>query len=106
MLGGAAASVPRTLFGIPVIVNPNIGNQIVLADLAEVAYAAGDLEMDLAEQAAVQMDDAPTNASSPVPVATSLVSLWQTNSVALKVLRFANWQVVRGGAVAYMPVTF
>ena len=100
-----AAGIPRTLLGLPAIVNPNVGNQIVLADLAEVAYAAGALEVDLAEGAAVEMRDDPAG-SATTPTGTSLVSLWQTNSVALKTLRFANWQVVRGASVSYMPVTF
>ena len=52
------------------------------------------------------MDGAPTNAisagSPAAPVATEVISLYQTNSVGFKLSRFLNWAVTRDGAVAYM----
>jgi len=55
------------------------------------------------------MDNAPTNASGSlgatdpsVPVPTSLVSLWQTNSVGIRAERFINWGKRRASAVAYL----
>jgi hypothetical protein len=36
------------------------------------------------------------------PVATDLVSLWQTNSVGFLAERTLNWMLRRTGAVAYV----
>lgn len=43
----------------------------------------------------VQMDDAPTN-DSVTPTATTLVSLWQTNSVAYSAVTYLSWAPVAG----------
>jgi HK97 family phage major capsid protein len=111
VLGGAASDIPRTLFGIPMIISKNAGARIVLADLNEVGYAAGGLEIALSSQAAVQMDDAPTNQSTNVgspegTSPTSVVSLFQANATAFRVTRFLNWEVVRSGAVTHMTVAY
>lgn len=49
------------------------------------AYREGD----------VQMDDAPTN-DSVTPTATTLVSLWQTHSVAYAAVTYLSWAPVAG----------
>jgi len=63
-------------------------------DLAEVAYAAAALDADLSDQATIELESAPT----------SMVSLYHTNSIAYILSRYANWSVVRSGAVAYMVI--
>ena len=47
------------------------------------------------------MDDAPINNSASA-TGTSVVSMYQTNSIAIRAERFINWQVARPGAVAWV----
>ena len=98
--------LPRSLLGIPAIIAPNSpAYQITLVDFSEIAYAASPLELDLSEQASVEMESAPTNAvlgGSPLaPIPTETVSLFQSNSTAFRCWRFLNWSVCRSGAVVY-----
>jgi hypothetical protein len=53
----------------------------------------------MSQEASLQMDTAPTQ-SSATPTATSVVSLWQTNSVGFRAERTVNWQRRRDSAVA------
>ena len=98
--------LPRSLLGIPAIIAPNSpAYQITLVDFSEIAYAASPLELDLSEQASVEMESAPTNAvlgGSPLaPIPTETVSLFQSDSTAFRCWRFLNWSVCRSGAVVY-----
>jgi hypothetical protein len=106
---GNGAGDARSLLGLPVIPAPNApAGQVTLADLAEIAYAASAVEVEQGQQATLEMESEPTNAvaagSPEAPVATQLVSLFQTNSVGFKTTRFVNWSVVRDGAVAYSNI--
>jgi len=47
------------------------------------------------------MDSAPTQ-DSVTPTASTGVSMFQTNSVALRAERYINWQKRRAAAVAYI----
>lgn len=99
------------LFGAPVILNANSPQQIALIDASEVVIAASDPEVDRAREATVEMLDAPTgvstNTGSPPsgPIGTSLVSLWQANSIGVKAERFINW-VSTAGSVSYMTTSY
>lgn len=113
-LGAAAGDVPRTLLGIPLLVSSTSPQQITLVDAAEIGFAEDEngLDISVSDQASLQMDDAPTNAAlspgSPTddPVATQVLSLWQTGLVGVKVERRLNWEVARSGAVSYMTVSY
>lgn len=70
------------------------GDEIFLGD-------EGGLQIAMSDQASLVMDSAPTQNSAGVPVATSVVSMWQTNSVAFLVERFINWQRRRTVSVAW-----
>ena len=61
----------------------------------------GQVVVDASREASLQMLDNPTNNSASA-TATSLVSLWQTNSVGLRAERFINWKKRRAEAVQYM----
>jgi len=106
---GSASDLPRSLFGLPTIACPNapIG-QLVLADLAAIAYAVAPIDVERATSASIEMASDPTNAiaagSPTAPTATELVSLYQANAVGFKVARFVNWRA-RDGAVAYLNLT-
>lgn len=101
--------------GLPVIVSEYAGipsspsNHIIVLVNASDIYLAddGQVVIDISREASLEMDDAPTNSvggvgSPSAPVATQLVSLWQTNSVGLRAERFINWAKRRTEAVAYL----
>jgi len=103
-----------TFYGLPVIVSQyaaldgSPGNAVVVLLNASDIYLAddGQVVIDVSREASLEMSDSPTNASaagSPeAPVATSVVSLWQSNSIGIKAERFINWARRRPTAVAYL----
>jgi HK97 family phage major capsid protein/HK97 family phage prohead protease len=101
-----------TFFGLPVIVSnaakqvgspvAGEGNLIVLANAPEILLADdGQVTIDASREASLEMLDNPTNATVG-PTATSMVSMFQTNSVAIRAVRFINWKKRRVEAVAYI----
>jgi HK97 family phage major capsid protein len=104
-----------TLFGLPVIVSQYVptaydpdaaGTDYVSGALVALVNAQdvylgddGGVSVDMSQEASLQMDDAPTN-NSATPTATSLVSMFQTNSVAFRAERTINWAKRRASAVA------
>lgn len=95
------------LEGIPVIGSQyaanldTYGNMVIAIDASSVGLADdGTVEVDISTEASLQMLDNPTNDTS-TPTATTMVSLWQTNSIGIKVERFINWQKLRTGAVQW-----
>ncbi len=102
-----------TFFGLPVIVSNSAkqvgspvageGNLIVLVSQPEILLADdGETTIDASSEASLEMLDNPTNQSVASPVATSQVSMFQTNSVAIRATRFINWKKRRSSAVAYI----
>lgn len=93
--------------GVPVIVsdyiaNPTSGAIVVLVNANDIWLADdGQVTIDASDQTALQMDDAPTN-NSATATHTTLVSMFQTNSVAFRAERFINWQRRRSSGVAYL----
>jgi HK97 family phage major capsid protein len=61
----------------------------------------GGFKVDMSTEASLQMLDNPTNASAD-GTATSMVSMFQTNSVAFLCERIINWKKRRSTAVAYL----
>lgn len=97
------------LEGIPVITSQYVPVGIVVAAVAPEIYLADDgaVSIDLSREASLEMDTAPTNAitdngATPVSVESALVSMFQTNSVAIRAERFVNWRRRRADAVAYL----
>ena len=94
-----------TFFGMPVIVSEYVptvtgGAFVFLVNASDIYFAdEGDIAIDMSQEASLQMDDAPTN-NSATPTATSVVSLWQTNSVGFRAERTVNWERRRESAVA------
>ena len=95
------------LGGLPVIVSQNVptvsaGSYIIMVDTRSLLLADdGQVTIDVSYEASLQMDDSPTNASNPI-AATSVVSLWQTNSLGIRAERYINWVKARSTAVAYI----
>lgn len=96
-----------TLEGIPVITSqymagPTAGDYVILMNAQDVYFADdGGVDVDMSTEASLQMDNAPTN-NSVTPTATSLVSLWQTNSVGFLAERTVNWMRRRDEGVQYL----
>jgi hypothetical protein len=91
-------NVPRSYRGYPIVVSPAAGANLILVDAAAVAMADGGVQLDVSNQAAVQMTDTPD--TPPV----IMVSLWQTNCAAVRVERVINW-TTDANAVQYTELS-
>jgi HK97 family phage major capsid protein len=97
-----------TLEGIPVIAtqyaaNSSGGGNLVIALSAKDIFLAddGNVTVDASQEASLQMLDNPTNsAASGAP--TTMVSMFQTNAIALRAEREITWAKARTDAVVYM----
>ena len=106
--GGEATFIDLTakggqLFGLPCVTTTTVpedssGAQIILLDAGSILLGAGGVEIASGRHASLQMLDNPTN-SSATGLATSHVSMWQTDSVAIKVQRQLNWLVTASDSV-------
>ena len=97
-----------SLNGIPIVASQYAqddgANMLVAVNAKAVALADdGAVSVEASREASLEMSDTPTGASAPA-TAIALVSMWQTNSIALKAERFINWKKLRTGAVAWMTV--
>lgn len=101
--------------GVPVRVSQYLahnggsgGAPFILVDESEIYLADdGSVTLDASDVASIQMDSAPSHDSS-TPTAASLVSMWQTNSIAFRAERFIWWGARRSGAAQWidgMPTT-
>jgi HK97 family phage major capsid protein/HK97 family phage prohead protease len=98
-----------TLDGIPVRVSQYLANNggsggapFILVDEAEVYLADdGSVTLDARDDVSVEMDSAPSS-NSGTPTGASLVSMWQTNSIAFRAERFIWWGARRTGAVQWI----
>jgi HK97 family phage major capsid protein len=101
-----------TLDGIPLRVSQYLANNggsggvpFILVDEAEIFLADdGAVTLDASEQASIEMSDTPAGSSIATVAASSvnLVSMWQTNSLALRAERFIWWGPRRSGAVQWI----
>jgi HK97 family phage major capsid protein/HK97 family phage prohead protease len=97
-----------TLAGIPVVTsqyaaNASGGGNLVIAINASEIFLADDggVTIDASTEASLSMLDNPTT-NSATATAVSVVSMYQTNSIALRAERFINWKKRRAAAVEYM----
>lgn len=91
--------------GLPVITSQYVaptsgGGFIALVSASDIWLADdGQLMIRTSNEASIQMLDNPTN-NSATATATSMVSMFQTNSVAMLAERFIHWKKRRTSAVA------
>lgn len=93
--------------GLPVIVSEyatsdSNGHDVILMNASDIWLADdGEVTIDASREASLQMLDNPTNdaANGGNPIATTMVSLWQTNAIGLRAERYINWQKRRNAAV-------
>ena len=97
-----------TLMGIPVITSQyaanqsGYGNLVIAVDQSSIFLADdGQVTLDASREASIQMSDAPTNDAS-TGSGQSLVSMYQTNSIAVRAERYINWLKARTTAVSYI----
>lgn len=97
-----------TIDGIPVIVSNYVpsdtdGSLFILAFASEI-YLSDDgiITIDISREASILMDSAPAMDSTTPTGATQLVSMFQTNSMAIRAERYVNWKKRRPQAVAYL----
>jgi HK97 family phage major capsid protein len=100
--------------GLPVIVSPNLNvqgspsgtdfsNAIMLIFPSEIILADdGDVSIDISNEASIQMLDNPTNLSTGATAPTTSVSMFQTQSWAIKAVRYVNWVKRRSTAAAWI----
>ncbi len=92
------------LEGVPVITSQYVPNEsggamMILVNASDIWLADdGAVTIDASREASLEMSDAPANTSA-TPTAAQMVSMFQTNSVALRAERFINWQKRRAAAV-------
>jgi HK97 family phage major capsid protein len=95
------------LEGLPVITSEyqhsdSDGDNAVLVNASDIWFADdGQVMLDASREASLQMNDVPTMDASQ-GTGTSLVSMFQTNSVALRAERWINWQRRRNAAVVVL----
>lgn len=97
------------LEGVPVITSENVAanggspadGRIIVALAANSILLADDggVEVNISTEASIQVDDSP---DSPVGAATVMVSMFQTNQVAILCERFITWTKARTGAAVYI----
>ncbi len=97
-----------TFLGIPVLVtnivphSVSAGSIVALIKPSEILLADdGGVNISVSGEASLNMDTAPTN-NSATPTATSVVSMFQTDSIAIRCERFINWSVRRAYGVGYI----
>ena len=94
-----------TLNGIPIIDSATVPTkQLMIVDAADFVVAGGEApRMEMSDQATLHMED--TNPQdlviSPSTVAAPQKSLWQTDSLALRMVMPMNWVQRRAGTIAY-----
>jgi hypothetical protein len=98
-----------TFFGLPVFITnyaptTSAGSVVALVKGDEIFLGdEGGIQVATSDQASLVMDDAPSmNSTTPTPA--TMVSMFQTNSVAFLVERFINWQRRRTQSVVWARV--
>ena len=87
---------------MPVIVSDHVGDIVVLVNAKDIFLARDDgIQVDMSREASLEMADNPAH-DSITPTGASLVSMFQTNSVAIRAEQTINWARRRASAVAYL----
>lgn len=98
-----------SLAGIPVLASQYLasgasyGNMVVCMSAENVALADdGNVTVDASREASIEMSDAPANESAGPTASGYMVSMFQTNSIAIRAEREINWKKLRSTAVNFM----
>ncbi|GAB3282569.1 phage major capsid protein [Larkinella harenae] len=105
---GGITMMGGDLDGIPVIVSEYVpsdttGSIVVMVNAQDIYLGdEGGFQVDMSREASLQMDNAPTQSSVATVTPTTVVSLWQTNSVGFRAERTISWAKRRQSAVAVL----
>jgi HK97 family phage prohead protease len=96
-----------SFMGWPTIVSPTVtADTLYLVDAADFASASGPPRFDVSDQATLHMEDTaplPISATgTPNVVAAPVRSLWQTDTLGIRMIEQMNWLMRRPGMVAYV----
>lgn len=101
-----------TLDGVPVRTSQYLANNggsggspFILVDEAEIYLADdGNVTLDASREASIEMSDTPVGSSSATVTSNGspFVSMFQTNSIAIRAERFIWWGARRSGAVQWI----
>lgn len=93
------------LFRYPFVTGDNVGaNHLILLKPSDI-YKIGDggIQVSVSDQATIEQDSAPAgDAENPTAASATLSSMFQTENVALKVVRTMNFAKRRASAVQYI----
>jgi HK97 family phage prohead protease len=99
---GGMTMTGGTFNGMPVIASDYVSDIVVLINASDIYLADdGDIAVDASREASLEMATDPAH-DSITPTGASLVSMWQTNSVAIRAERMINWMRRRDPAVVYL----
>jgi HK97 family phage prohead protease/HK97 family phage major capsid protein len=96
-----------TLQGYPVITSSNVtADMMFLVDAADFVSVTGDTpRFDVSDQATIHLEDTTplpiSTTGSPNTVAAPVRSLWQTDTIGVRMLLDLNWGLRRTGVVAW-----
>jgi HK97 family phage major capsid protein len=96
------------LMGYPVITSPTVpATMVILVDAADFASLSGDdARFELSDQATLHMEDTTPlpigTPGTPPVVAAPVRSMFQTDSIALRMIMPMNWTMRRSGLVAWV----
>lgn len=83
--------------------SPNWDEMIILLQPGEVFLADdGTAMVEASDQVSIHMDDATTMKSTATSTNTSVVSMFQTESIAIKAVRHVNWTKARSAACQFI----
>jgi hypothetical protein len=101
---GSVSMGGGTFAGLPVIASQHIANVVALVAASQIFLGdEGGVAVDMSREASLEMRSAGLGMDAGAGTATAAsVSMFQTNSVALRAERTINWKRARASAVAYL----
>jgi HK97 family phage major capsid protein/HK97 family phage prohead protease len=83
--------------------SPDFSQLLILIQPGEVFLADdGGASVEASDQVSIEMDDGPSSQSSATATGASVVSMFQTESIAIKAVRHVNWTKARSQACQYI----
>jgi HK97 family phage major capsid protein/HK97 family phage prohead protease len=89
----------------PVIISEAVGTNIIALNASDVLLAEDPgVQVDVSDQASVEMSDTPLlGDESPVVTASTIYkSFWQNNLIGIRVEQYITWAVARSASVEYL----
>lgn len=91
-----------TFIGMPVIVSDHVGTSVALVNASDIYEADdGEVAVDMSREASLEMKSVTTE-DAVAGTGAAMVSMFQTNSVAIRAERTINWKRRRTMSVAYL----